>query len=113
MWASLSLPSSTTSTRTLAPRSITSTVTFPESPERLCKIELVTSELVTNSILHSRSGDSGKVTVLVIDLGARVRVEVVDEGSDKDAHMRSAEAGLADHGRGLWLVQQFASSWGT
>ena len=73
---------------------------------------LLTSELVTNSILHSRSGDGGKVTVVVIDLGTSARVEVIDDGSDQTPRTHSGQAHLADDGRGLRIVEAVASSWG-
>jgi len=43
---------------------------------------LLCSELVTNAVLHSNSQlDGGTVTVVVADLTATVRVQVIDEGS--------------------------------
>lgn len=73
---------------------------------------LLTSEIVTNSILHSRSGDGGKVTIVVIDLGTVVRVEVVDDGSDYLPHVAAHRADLADRGRGLQIVEEVALRWG-
>lgn len=73
---------------------------------------LLTSEIVTNSILHSRSGDGGKVMIVVIDLGAIVRVEVVDDGGGHIPLVTTSEPDLADRGRGLRIVQELAVSWG-
>ena len=44
---------------------------------------LLTSELVTNAVMHSSSRcHGGTVTVLVIESGGGVRIEVADEGSE-------------------------------
>jgi len=42
---------------------------------------LLTSELVTNAITHTASGQGGKVMVTVYRADTRVRVEVRDDGS--------------------------------
>ncbi len=73
---------------------------------------LLTSEIVTNAILHSRSGHSGKVTIVVIDLASVVRVEVVDDGSDHLPQIAAGGRDLADRGRGLQIVAEIASRWG-
>lgn len=72
---------------------------------------LLTSEIATNAVLHSRSGDGGKVTIVVIDLGTVVRVEVVDDGSDHRPHVAARKADLADRGRGLQIVEEVALRW--
>jgi anti-sigma regulatory factor (Ser/Thr protein kinase) len=73
---------------------------------------LLTSEVVTNSVLHSQSGNGGEVTIAVIDLGGFVRVEVIDDGSDHLPEVSSAGTALADSGRGLQIVSARAVSWG-
>jgi anti-sigma regulatory factor (Ser/Thr protein kinase) len=73
---------------------------------------LLTSEMVTNSIAHSRSGDGGEITIVVIDLGGFVRVEVIDDGSDHLPEISRPGTGLADGGRGLQIVSAQAASWG-
>lgn len=71
---------------------------------------LMTSELVTNAIQHTSSGDGGVVTVTVIGLPDGVLVEVTDQGS---AQAPVVKAGLyATAGHGLYLVQQLAAQWG-
>lgn len=81
---------------------------------RSCRdcIVLLTSEIVTNSIVHSQSDHGGKVTIVVIDLGSAVRVEVIDDGGDHLPHVAAREGDLADRGRGLLIVQELAVSWG-
>ncbi len=73
---------------------------------------LLTSEIVTNSVLHSRSGDGGKVTIVLIDFGTVVRVEVVDDGSAHLPHVAACGPDLADRGRGLQIVEEVACQWG-
>lgn len=72
---------------------------------------LLTSELVTNAILHTESGaPGGTVTVVVLEVHGGVLVEVVDDGS---AGMPVVKADLyAAEGHGLFLVQQLAAQWG-
>ncbi|HEY6495888.1 MAG TPA: ATP-binding protein [Trebonia sp.] len=72
---------------------------------------LLTSELVTNAILHTMSGaEAGTVTVVVVDLPDGVLIEVVDDGS-ADAPVVKGDLFSAD-GHGLYLVQQLAAQWG-
>ncbi|OLT24468.1 hypothetical protein BJF83_24130 [Nocardiopsis sp. CNR-923] len=77
--------------------------------------ELVVSELATNALLHTRSrGHRGMFTVRVRDFGDRVRISVVDYGSDDETpHIDpSGSCGTSIHGRGLFLVDQLAKEWG-
>jgi anti-sigma regulatory factor (Ser/Thr protein kinase) len=72
---------------------------------------LLTSEIVTNAILHTKSGvDGGSVTIVLIDVPHGVLVEVIDDGS---AGVPIVKGDLyAAEGHGLFLVQQLASQWG-
>lgn len=73
---------------------------------------LLCSELVTNAVLHSESGQpGGTVTVVVLGLPGAVRVEVVDNGSVRSTPVVKAEVFEAD-GHGLFLVEQLADNWG-
>jgi serine/threonine-protein kinase RsbW len=72
---------------------------------------LLTSEVVTNAVLHTDSGrPGGTVTIVVLGLPNGVLVEVIDAGS-AGAPVVKADP-LACGGRGLFLVQQMASHWG-
>jgi anti-sigma regulatory factor (Ser/Thr protein kinase) len=73
---------------------------------------LMTSELVTNAILHSNSRQpDGMVMITVLESTGGVRVEVADSGSEVTAPMVRAEV-LAADGHGLFLVQSLADQWG-
>ncbi len=73
---------------------------------------LLCSELVTNAVLHSESGQpGGTVTVVVLSLAGSVRVEVVDNGSVRSTPVVKAEVFEPD-GHGLFLVEQLAENWG-
>ncbi|MEU9889733.1 ATP-binding protein [Sphaerisporangium sp. NPDC051011] len=85
---------------------------------------LVVSELASNSVQHSRSSlPGGTVTLYVLHVGARVRIEVHDDGADGVPHMRPAGSetlpewdGELDEldlrGRGLRLVDEVTACWG-
>jgi anti-sigma regulatory factor (Ser/Thr protein kinase) len=82
-------------------------------------LTVIVSELVTNSMVHSRSGrDGGTVTITLwpspgngLGGGARrVRVEVTDDGADGLPALRPV--GACDvGGRGLHLVDALAAAW--
>ncbi|MBO0822198.1 MAG: ATP-binding protein [Nocardiopsaceae bacterium] len=72
---------------------------------------LLTSELVTNAIRHTRSGRGGTVGVTVIGLPDGILVEVTDQGAAGTPEVK--DSGLyAAEGHGLYLVQQVAERWG-
>ncbi len=72
---------------------------------------LLTSELVTNAILHTDSGaPGGTVTVVLIDVPDGVLVEVIDDGSAGTPVVKGDL--LATDGHGLFLVQQLTAQWG-
>ena len=73
---------------------------------------LLTSELVTNAMLHTSSGGSqGEVTVVVIDGPGGLMVEVIDDGSPHTGPEVQGDR-YASQGHGLFLVEQLASRWG-
>jgi anti-sigma regulatory factor (Ser/Thr protein kinase) len=74
-------------------------------------LQLIVSELVTNSIVHSRSGrDGGMVTVVITGDATRARVEVTDDGGTGLPRLRAVDFG-AESGRGLHLVAGLATAW--
>jgi anti-sigma regulatory factor (Ser/Thr protein kinase) len=82
---------------------------------------LLVSELVTNAILHSRSGGGGLVLVRIgpAPVAGELRIEVTDDGTDVPGAWLSPAldgGGLAagdatEHGRGLAIVDAVASDW--
>jgi anti-sigma regulatory factor (Ser/Thr protein kinase) len=73
---------------------------------------LLSSELVTNAVLHSDSCQAGgHVTVVVTDLTASVQVKVIDEGSVSSIPVVKSEVYVAQ-GHGLFLVENLAEEWG-
>ena len=76
----------------------------------LTDVQLVVSELVTNSVRHAGSGHEYAITIDVLVLRDRVRVTVVDPGSP--APLRVAESELGEPGDlGLRLVERLSNSW--
>ena len=72
---------------------------------------LLTSEIVTNAIQHTKSGvDDGTVTIVVIRVPHGVLVEVIDDGAAGTPVVKG-DLYAAD-GHGLYLVQHLAAQWG-
>ena len=72
---------------------------------------LLTSEIVTNAIQHTKSGvDGGTVTIVVIGVSRGVLVEIIDDGSAGTPVVKGDP--YAAEGHGLFLVQHLASQWG-
>jgi anti-sigma regulatory factor (Ser/Thr protein kinase) len=73
---------------------------------------LLTSELVTNAVMHSASRcNGGTVTVQVRESAGGVRIEVADAGSDLSAPVVRGDVYASD-GHGLFLVQTLSDQWG-
>jgi anti-sigma regulatory factor (Ser/Thr protein kinase) len=73
---------------------------------------LLTSELVTNAVMHSSSRCAGgTISVIVVEADGGVRIEVADEGSDLSAPVVRGDV-FASDGHGLFLVQTLADQWG-
>lgn len=74
----------------------------------IADLELVTSELVTNAVLHT-----GAPSVLTCHLlGASAVVVAVTDGATAPAEARAPYA-ASTRGRGLGIVDTVATSWGT
>jgi anti-sigma regulatory factor (Ser/Thr protein kinase) len=70
---------------------------------------LLTSELVTNALVHAR--DATTVTVRVTLTTAFIRVDVSDDGRTGIPHWRDADS-RAEDGRGFQIVNALAERWG-
>lgn len=69
-------------------------------------VELLTSEVVTNAIVHGRSGPE-----LALELGGKqVRVAVVD--TSPDLPVRRAARPDDVSGRGMLIIESLARAWG-
>jgi anti-sigma regulatory factor (Ser/Thr protein kinase) len=78
---------------------------------RLADVELIASELITNSVLHGGLDEAALVHVRVRVGGRRVRIEVEDPGRGFEPRPVPA-AGMDAGGRGLHLVDRLSSRWG-
>jgi serine/threonine-protein kinase RsbW len=78
---------------------------------------LLASELCTNAIVHSRSGEAGGQFSVDIDWAPTLaRVVVGDQGSAKTPAIAARTGGaaqLGECGRGLLIVDNVADDWGT
>ena len=72
---------------------------------------LLVSELSTNAVLHTASGDGGYFEVVVHMSAARARIEVRDQGSGRRPAAEPTDT-LAEAGRGISLVEFIATRWG-
>jgi anti-sigma regulatory factor (Ser/Thr protein kinase) len=73
---------------------------------------LLTSELVTNAVVHSDSrGADGTVALMLIEMPGGLRVEVADCGSDLSIPVVKSDVFVSE-GHGLLLVQTLADQWG-
>jgi anti-sigma regulatory factor (Ser/Thr protein kinase) len=109
---------------------VVGSLTIPGRPEHVCEARafvakalgetspladvavLLTSELVTNAVLHSRSRDAGgMVALMVIEMPGGIRVEVADGGAEHSIPVVKSDVFRSD-GHGLFLVQALADHWG-
>ena len=104
---------------------VTQRSVFPGTPEHVGRVRrwlranlgtcpaaddaiLLASELVTNALEHSASGQGGSFTVAVHHRSADLRVEVTDQGG----LWLQGDASDGLHGRGLVIVGTVARAWG-
>ena len=80
-------------------------------------VQLVVSELVTNAIVHSKSGAAGgTVTVALCPGPSGVLVQVRDDGGPSEPRLTDVTRDTgngAERGYGLLLVDALAERWGT
>jgi len=78
----------------------------------LDNVELLTTELVTNSLRHDCSEPGAKVELMIKQDGRALRVSVKDGGSGTKPVV-AAPSASSEGGRGLMLVDAIADEWGT
>jgi len=74
-------------------------------------MELIASELITNSILHTPAGGGGEFTVSVSTGNGWARIEVSDAGTGQ-WHPRPDSRPDDEYGRGLAIVAALADKLG-
>lgn len=73
---------------------------------------LLTSEVVTNAVVHSNSrSPGGTVTIVLAEMSGGMRIEVTDGGSELSTPVVKGDP-YASEGHGLLLVQTLADQWG-
>ena len=72
---------------------------------------LLTSELCTNTVQHTASGNGGSFEVTIYQKQDSLRIEVRDDGSGTIPAARNFDK-LSDDGRGLDIVTMIAHRWG-
>ena len=102
--------------------------TFPGSADQIARVRkfvqlvlgpvpvldeavLLASELATNAVVHTTSGNGGTFDVAVRRYPSAVRIEVCDAGS-RQVPVPCPQDSLAEEGRGLGLVNLVADRWG-
>jgi anti-anti-sigma factor len=76
----------------------------------LASVVLLTSELVTNAVVHPRSAGQTPIALRIISYEDGVRIEVEDAGEGFEYVVSDLPEG--ERGRGLFLVDSFSSRWG-
>lgn len=85
---------------------------FAHSP-RVHDLELIASELITNAICHTPSGQQrGTFTITIQHRPGRARIEVADLGTLPWRPARPNRDVMTEHGRGLQIVTALADEAG-
>jgi serine/threonine-protein kinase RsbW len=80
------------------------------SEEMLADLSLLTSELVTNAVVHAQLDPEDLIDFSATFDGTRVRVDVRDAG--RGSFAITPREPVAQGGRGLFIVDQLADRWG-
>jgi anti-sigma regulatory factor (Ser/Thr protein kinase) len=75
------------------------------------KVALGVSELATNAIVHTPSGDGGQIIIGLSAYGEVVRAEVTNDGTT-GSRPRVRRDVHAESGRGILIVDALADAWG-
>lgn len=75
-------------------------------------VQLLTSELVTNSVRHAGFDSDGWVDLAFSNSNGTVYVQVSDDGPGPRPHSPCIPPNFQESGRGLVLVDKVADRWG-
>jgi anti-sigma regulatory factor (Ser/Thr protein kinase) len=75
-------------------------------------LHLLTTELVTNAVLHAGAGDSDAIELRVATGADALRVSVTDPGRALGTPHVEEPDPETPGGMGLYLVEQISSAWG-
>ena len=82
-------------------------------PKRtLADVELLVSELATNSVRHAGCDESGEIAIEADVVHDRVRVRLSDTGQGFEVHTPLPPATGAAGGYGLVLLERLSDRWG-
>ncbi len=79
---------------------------------RLADVELLVSELATNSVRHAGCGESDEIAIEADVEADRVRVRLTDTGRGFDVHTPEPPTAGAAGGYGLVLLERRSDRWG-
>ena len=83
------------------------------SEQRLGDVELIVSELATNSVRHAGCDDRGELSMMADVKGEYVRLRVCDHGDGfTDDHLDPDPDPAVAGGFGLMLVDRLSDRWG-
>ena len=82
------------------------------SRKTLADVELLVSELATNSVRHAGCGDADELSLEAKVEPDRVRVRMFDPGSGFDEHTPAPPATGSEGGYGLVLLDRLSDRWG-
>lgn len=76
-------------------------------------LELIVSELATNAVRHSASGQAGGIVrIELAETDAEITASVYDDGPRSGAPTDWTVSAVDDFGRGLKIVNAFSTKWG-
>src|SRR3954470_1695215 len=94
-----------------ARESLTETFGGALPDETMHDLHLLTTELVTNAVLHAGAGESDRIELHVAAEPDRLHVAVTDPGGDDTPEVQELDPDVPG-GMGLFLVEQISSRWG-
>jgi anti-sigma regulatory factor (Ser/Thr protein kinase) len=94
-----------------ARRSVLSQLASDTPQTTASNVELLVSELVTNSVVHAEVGPSLTLTVELVIGDDRLRISVIDPGSRLEPQILPPDPDRVG-GNGLCLVDELSETWG-